>query len=443
MLKRKIEKVLQGWKNRTDRKPLIVRGARQIGKTESIRMFGRQNYGNVVEINFALQKKFRSIFDDGYDVESITKNITFIDPSLQFVPGKTLIFFDELQDLPECATSLKSFCMDGRYDVICSGAMMGISYNRIESNSVGYKEDFEMQSMDFEEFLWARGYSDNQIDDIFRHMIEITPFPTAMHEALLAVFRDYMIVGGMPEVVNRYIVQGNFSGTLRNQRQLHLDYEEDITKYASRFDKGKVLNVYRHISTFLAKDNKKFQVTKIAAGARNREYVGAVEWLMNAGIINVCYCLANVELPLKGNYDPKNYKIYYKDTGMLVASLDEEVQEDLRANKSLGTYKGALYENIVAESLSKQGYDLFFFKHDNPALEMDFFVRNSDSLIPVEVKAGNTATASLCRLTNSAKGTYPDIRFGVKFCMGNVGFNGHFYTFPYYTAFLLKRFLKG
>lgn len=164
---------------------------------------------------------------------------------------------------------------------------------------------------------------------------------------------------------------------------------------------------------------------------------------MNAGIINVCYCLANVELPLKGNYDPKNYKIYYKDTGMLVASLDEEVQEDLRANKSLGTYKGALYENIVAESLSKQGYDLFFFKHDNPALEMDFFVRNSDSLIPVEVKAGNTATASLCRLTNSAKGTYPDIRFGVKFCMGNVGFNGHFYTFPYYTAFLLKRLLKG
>lgn len=443
MLKRKIEKVFQEWKNRTDRKPLIVRGARQIGKTESIRMFGRQNYGNVVEINFALQKKFRSIFDDGYDVESITKNITFIDPSLQFVPGKTLIFFDELQDLPECATSLKSFCMDGRYDVICSGSMMGISYNRIESNSVGYKEDFEMQSMDFEEFLWARGYSDNQIDDIFRHMIEITPFPTAMHEALLAVFRDYMIVGGMPEVVNRYIVQGNFSGTLRNQRQLHLDYEEDITKYASGFDKGKVLNVYRHISTFLAKDNKKFQVTKIAAGARNREYVGAVEWLMNAGIINVCYCLANVELPLKGNYDPKNYKIYYKDTGMLVASLDEEVQEDLRANKSLGTYKGALYENIVAESLSKQGYDLFFFKHDNPALEMDFFVRNSDSLIPVEVKAGNTATASLCRLTNSAKGTYPDIRFGVKFCMGNVGFNGHFYTFPYYTAFLLKRFLKG
>lgn len=443
MLKRKIEKVLQEWKNRTDRKPLIVRGARQIGKTESIRMFGRQNYGNVVEINFALQKKFRSIFDDGYDVESITKNITFIDPSLQFVPGKTLIFFDELQDLPECATSLKSFCMDGRYDVICSGSMMGISYNRIESNSVGYKEDFEMQSMDFEEFLWARGYSDNQIDDIFRHMIEITPFPTAMHEALLAVFRDYMIVGGMPEVVNRYIVQGNFSGTLRNQRQLHLDYEEDITKYASGFDKGKVLNVYRHISTFLAKDNKKFQVTKIAAGARNREYVGAVEWLMNAGIINVCYCLANVELPLKGNYDPKNYKIYYKDTGMLVASLDEEVQEDLRANKSLGTYKGALYENIVAESLSKQGYDLFFFKHDNPALEMDFFVRNSDSLIPVEVKAGNTATASLCRLTNSAKGTYPDIRFGIKFCMGNVGFNGHFYTFPYYTAFLLKRFLKG
>ena len=163
MLKRKIEKVLLDWKNKTDRKPLIVKGARQIGKTESIRLFAKQNYAHVVEINFALQKKFRTIFDDGYEVESIIRNITFVDPSLQFVPGKTLIFFDELQDLPDCATSLKSFKMNGEYDVICSGSMMGINYKEIESNSVGYKEDFEMQSMDFEEFLWAKGYSDEQI----------------------------------------------------------------------------------------------------------------------------------------------------------------------------------------------------------------------------------------------------------------------------------------
>lgn len=442
MLKRKIEKVLLDWKNKTDRKPLIVKGARQIGKTESIRLFAKQNYAHVVEINFALQKKFRTIFDDGYEVESIIRNITFVDPSLQFVPGKTLIFFDELQDLPDCATSLKSFKMNGEYDVICSGSMMGINYKEIESNSVGYKEDFEMQSMDFEEFLWAKGYSEAQIDDLFRYMIEVTPLPKSIHEAFLAAFRDYMVVGGMPEVVNRYITQRNFSGVLDNQRQLHLDYEEDITKYANGLEKAKVLATYRHISTFLAKDNKKFQVTKIATGARNREYVGAIEWLANAGIVNVCYCLSHVELPLKGNYDPKNYKVYYKDTGLLIASLDKESQEDLRANQNLGTYKGALYENIVAEMLSKQGYDLYFYKQENPPLEMDFFVRDAVSLIPVEVKAGNTATTSLNKLTDTTKGTYLDCKYGIKFCMGNIGFNGCFYTFPYFMAFLLKRFLK-
>lgn len=442
MLKRKIESVLLEWKNKADKKPLIVKGARQIGKTESIRLFAKQNYENLVEINFALQKKFRSVFDDGYEVDSIIKNISFLDPTLKFVPGRTLIFFDELQDQPDCATSLKSFKMDGRYDVICSGSMMGINYKKIESNSVGYKEDYEMQSMDFEEFLWAKGYGDAQIDELYRYMLDVTPLPKSMFEAMLEAFRDYMVVGGMPEVVNRFIAQGNFSGVLDNQQQLHLDYEEDITKYANGFEKAKVLSVYRHISTFLAKENKKFQVTKIATGARNREYVGAVEWLANAGIINVCYCLSNVELPLKGNYDPKNYKIYYKDTGLLIASLDEEAQEDLRANQNLGTYKGALYENIIAEMLSKQGYSLYFYKQENPSLEMDFFVRDAESLIPVEVKAGNSATASLNKLTDTTKATYSDIKYGIKFCMGNVGFNGSFFTFPYFMAFLLKRFLK-
>lgn len=442
MLKRKIENVLLDWKNRADKKPLIVKGARQVGKTESIRQFARHNYEHVVEINFALQKKFRSIFDDGFEVESILRNISFIDPSVQIVPGRTLIFFDELQDQPDCATSLKSFKMNGKYDVICSGSMMGINYKKIESNSVGYKEDIEMQSMDFEEFLWAKGYNESQIEDLYRHMLTVTPLPNSMYDALLTAFREYMVIGGMPEVVNRYITQGNYSGILDNQKQLHLDYEEDITKYANGLEKAKVLSVYRHISTFLAKENKKFQVTKIATGARNREYIGAVEWLANAGIINVCYCLGNVGLPLKGNYDPKNYKVYYKDTGLLIASLDDEAQEDLRANQNLGTYKGALYENIIAEVLSKQGYDLYYYRQDNPSVEMDFFVRDSDSLVPVEVKAGNSATSSLNKLTDNTKDTYSDIKYGIKFCMGNVGFNGRFYTFPYFMAFLLKRFLK-
>ena len=442
MLRRKIDSQLRQWKESPDRKPLIVKGARQIGKTESIRLFGRTHYASFIEINFALQKVYRSLFDDGYEVDRIIKNISLIDPSLKFIAGETLIFFDELQDCPDCATSLKSFKMDGRYDVICSGSLMGVYYREIESNSVGYKEDYEMHSLDFEEFLWAKGYTAEQIDDLYQHMLTLTPLSTLQMEVLSDIFRDYMVIGGMPEVVNTYIERGNFSGTLALQRQLLRDYEEDITKYATGFDKAKILAVYRHISTFLAKDNKKFQVSKIAAGSRNREYIGAVEWLQNAGVINVCYCLQQPELPLKGNYDPKQYKVYYKDTGLLVASLDEEAQEDLRINQNLGTYKGALYENIVGDMLVKQGYDLYYYKNEKSTLEMDFFVRNADSLIPVEVKANNNSTISLSNLTDTAKGKYPDIRFGIKLCAKNIGFNGRFYTYPYFLTFLLRKVLR-
>lgn len=448
MLKRKIEEVLLHWKENPDKKPLIVKGARQIGKTESIRLFARQNYDHIIEINFALQKQFRTIFDSGFEVDSIIKNITIINPSLKIVEGKTLFFFDELQECPDCATSLKSFKQDGRYDVICSGSLMGIYYQQIESNSVGYKEDYEMHSMDFEEFLWAKGYSEEQIDELYSHMLELKPFSATQMQVLTELFRDYMVVGGMPEVVDSYIRKGNFSGTLKIQKQLLQDYEEDITKYANGFEKGKILGIYRHISTFLAKENKKFQVTKITSGARNREYIGAVEWLENAGIINVCYCLEQPELPLKGNYDPKNYKIYFRDTGLLVASLDDEVQDDLRANQNLGTYKGALYENIIGDILYKQGYNLFFYKKDKPALEMDFFVRDAQSLVPVEVKAQDAATPSLRNLTtkdfnkSQNEDKFKDIQYGIKLCTKNVGFNGQFYTFPYFMAFLLKRYLK-
>jgi len=441
LLKRKIDKFLLEWKQNSNRKPLIVKGARQIGKTESIKAFGRANYESVLEMNFMLQKKFRTIFDDGYEVDQIIKNITVLEPSWKIIPNKTLLFFDELQKCPNCATSLKSFCQDGRFDVICSGSLMGIYYEEIESNAVGYKEDYDMYSMDFEEFLWAKGYSKEQVEDIYAHMLSLKPFSQLEMDTFMNVFRDYMTLGGMPEVVKNYIDNGHFGGILKLQQQLLKDYEEDITKYAKEFDKAKILAVYNHIPTFLAKESKKFQITKIAKGARNREYIGAVDWLHETGVVNVCYCLSNVELPLKGNYDTDSYKIYYHDTGLLIASLDEEAQDDLRTNKNFGTYKGAIYENIVGEMLIKSGYgQLYYYKHDNPAIEMDFFVRDSDSLIPVEVKAKDGATASLNNLIKWD--SYPDVRYGIKFGYKNIGWNGSFYTFPYFLAFLLKRFLK-
>lgn len=441
LLRRKIDTYLATWKENPDRKPLVVKGARQVGKTSSVKWFAARHYASVIEINFVEQKKYRHVFDDGFEVDAILKNISLLDPDLKFIPGDTLFFFDELQACPNCATSLKFFKQDGRFDVICSGSLMGISYREIESNSVGYKEDYEMHSMDFEEFLWAKGYEDGFVEDLYGHMLRLEPLSPLQMDVLLDLFRDYAVIGGMPEAVATYVRNRNFSGTLAIQRQLLKDYEEDITKYVEGLDKAKVKAVYGHITTFLAKENKRFQVTRIARNARNREYVGCVEWLADAGVVNVCHCLNYPELPLKGNYDPKLYKIYFKDTGLLVASLDEEAQEDLRANRNLGTCKGAIYENIVGDMLVKQGYSLYYYRSDKPAIEMDFFVRDADSLVPVEVKAADGATASLNSLLKGEK--YPDVKYGIKLGYKNIGFNGRFYTFPYFLTFLLRRFLMA
>ncbi|MCI9572291.1 MAG: ATP-binding protein [Lachnospiraceae bacterium] len=440
LLRRKIDRDLASWRSNPDRLPLIIKGARQIGKTESIRKFGRENYAHVVEINFALQKQFRGIFEDGFQVDAILKNLSLIAPDFPLVPGETLLFFDELQACSNCATSLKSFKQDGRYDCICSGSLMGINYREIESNSVGYKEDYEMHSMDFEEFLWAKGYQEGQIADLYRHMLELEPFSRLELDTMFENFREYMVLGGMPAIVNSFVKNKNYSGTLKMQKQILLDYEEDITKYAGGLDQGRILNVYRKIPVFLGKENKKFQISKVERGARSREYMGTVEWLENAGIVNVCYCMAQPELPLRGNYNPDYYKIYFRDTGLLIGSLDDEVQEDLRFNKNFNTYKGAIYENIVGDMLVKQGYPLYFYRNEKGTLEMDFFVRDRDSLIPVEVKAADGATASLNRLIQEE--AYGDVKYGIKFGMKNIGYNGRFYTFPYFLAFFLKRFLQ-
>ncbi len=440
LLKRKIDKYLIEWKKSSEKKPLIVKGARQIGKTESIRNFAKNNYKSVIEINFVLQKQFKDIFDDGFEVDSIIKNISLRDPSLEFIPGDTLIFFDEIQDCINCATSLKAFNQDRRYDVICSGSLMGINYNEIESNSVGNKEDYEMHSMDFEEFLWAKGYKEDQIESLYNNMKTLTPFSTTELSVMFNNFKEYMIIGGMPAIVNSFVKNNNYSGTLKMQKQILLDYEEDITKYAGGLDHGRILNVYRKIPVFLGNENKKFQISRVENGARSREYIGTIDWLNNAGIINICYCLEQPELPLGGNFNPDNYRIYFRDTGLLIGSLDEEAQEDLRNNKNFNTYKGAIYENVVGDMLVKQGYKLYFYKNEKGTIEMDFFVRDKDSLIPVEVKANDGATISLNNLIDSEK--YKDIKYGIKLGYKNIGFNGKFYTFPYFLTFLLKRYLK-
>lgn len=439
-LKRKIDDYLSEWKSDLDRKPLIVKGCRQIGKTESVLHFAQQNYESIVEINFVRDEKYKKIIVDGYDVDSIIKNISRIDPSKRFIPGKTLMFFDEITEFPEIATALKFFKIDGRFDVICSGSMLGVNYRRIESNSVGYKTDYTMYSMDFEEFLWAKGYGEETVLDMLDHMKEMRPFNELEMDIYHSLFLDYSILGGMPAVVKDYISKGTFEGSLDTQKQLISDYKEDIRKYAEGLDQARIINVFNSIAPQLAKENKKFQLSRVASGARFRDYRGCAEWLSDAGIVNECYCLDFPELPLNGNCDPDKFKLYFSDTGLLVSLLDEEAGEDLRANKNLGVYKGALFENIVGEALTKQGYNLYYFKREDSTLEEDFFIRSKDSLIPIEVKAKSGRTKSLRTLIDSDK--YADVKYGFKFSSNNIGYGEKIFTFPYFCAFLLKRFVK-
>ena len=438
--KRKIDDYIIKWKADPVHKPLIVKGARQIGKTESILHFARNNYENVVYINFALEKKYKQILADGYDVESVIRNISLVAPTLNFVPGKTVILFDEIQEYPDIATSLKSFRLDGRYDVICSGSMLGINYRKIHSNSVGSKTDYEMYSMDFEEFLWAKGYRQEQIDSILEHMLAGKPFNDNELSVFKRLFLDYCVLGGMPDVVKLYIESETFSGTLDVQRQIMLDYEEDVRKYAEGLDQAKIISVYRSIPAQLAKENKKFQFNKIEKNARARAYTGCIEWLIDAGVISECNCLQFPELPLKGNIDESKYKLYYPDTGLLVSSLDDEAQEDLRVNRNLGVYKGALYENFVAEAFVKQGLGLFYYKKENSTLEEDFFVRTQNNLIPVEVKSNRDQSRSLSSLIKNEN--YREISYGIKFGDFNIGYADNIYTFPYFCVFKLKDYLK-
>ena len=276
-LKRKLDLFLEAWKQDRNRKPLIVKGPRQVGKTESIRKFGIENYENVIEINFVEEPKYKMMIADGYRTDDLIKNISRMDPSKHFVEGKTLLFFDELQELPEIATALKFFYQDGRYDVICSGSMLGIHYGRIESNSVGYKVDYEMHSLDFEEFLWGKGYLGPEVEEILGHMKSLVPFSQVELSVYGGLFLDYCILGGMPAVVREYIERGTFEDSLSMQRQLLLDYEEDVRKYAQGVDQGRIINIFRQIPLQLARDNKKFQISKVASGARFKDYRGCIE----------------------------------------------------------------------------------------------------------------------------------------------------------------------
>ena len=435
-LRRKIDEYLKNWKNDANRLPLIVKGARQIGKTESIIKFSKI-YNNVVYINFALEPIYKNIVNDGYDVDKVIKNISMIDSKWKMVPNETLIIFDEIQEFPDITTTLKSFAIDKKYDVICSGSLLGINYKKIHSISLGYKREYEMYSLDFEEFLWAAEIDDNNVNEMFNHLMNLIPFSEIEMNRYMNLFTDYVITGGMPNVVKNYVLNKNFQGISELQKAIIDGYKDDARKYIEGLDQTKIINTFNSIPVQLAKDNKKFQYSKITSNARSREYIGVIEWLNDVGIINICYQMNFPELPIKGNVDTSKFKVYMADTGLLVSLLDEESQIDLKVNKNLGVYKGAIYENVVAEALRKSNADLVYYKREDSTLEIDFFVRTQNELLPIEVKSGNNKSKSLNEIIKNPK--YDNIKRGIKLVYANIGYVNNIFTIPYFCSFLIKR----
>lgn len=440
-LRRKIDAFLEDWRSRKDRLPLIIKGARQVGKTECVRHFAEGRYESYVEINFVARPAFKEIIRDGFSVDDIVRNISMVAPEFQFVPHGTLIFFDELQEFPEIATSLKFFAQDGRYDVICSGSLLGIQVKRVKSYSVGYQETVKLRSLDFEEFLWARGYHVEQLDALVEPPLTGRPFSAVVMESMGRLFLDYCAAGGMPDVLETYFVKGTFERVHATQRRILEDYREDVRKYAEGLDPVRIQAVFDSIPVQLAKENRKFQWSSVSKGASRKDYWGCVEWLEDAGVVEKCRRMELPELPLGAHLDPDAYKLYMCDSGLLLSMLDVEVQEDVRVRRNLGTWKGGYFEHVVGEALVKADVPLAYYKRENSTLEMDFFLRTASNLVPIEVKAGNNRSKSLRTLIES--GAYKDIRWGVKLVDGNVGFNNHILTIPQWCAFLLPRIVRG
>lgn len=432
MLRRKIENELIEWKNKKDKMCLVVKGARQVGKTYIIDKFAKENYKNYIYVNFDEMPSYKDIFNGDLDPETIIKQITLNIPNVNLEPNETIIFLDEIQNCPRARTALKFLSIDKRFDVIASGSLLGINYEEVPSFPVGYVENLEMYSLDFEEFLWANGMSEEGISYLREYFEKNEEVPSSTHNKMMNMFKEYIVVGGMPRVVNEYITTHNFSKVLKMQRDIIDNYLDDIAKYAISSEKAKARECFLSIPKQLAKDYKKFQYTLVDERGSARKFAGSLMWLYDAGIINYCYNLRNPELPLAGNSINNQFKIYMNDTGLLVSMLEEGTARDI-INGNLGIYKGAIYENIIADIFNKLGRKLYYFEYRN-RLEMDFIIRYKDKVTAVEVKsAENTKAKSMTNIIQNWK-----VPQGIKLSSKNISGNETVMNYPLYMAMFLK-----
>ena len=443
MLKRKIESVLSEWKNSKLKKPLVIKGIRQCGKTYIVRKFAKENYESVVYMNFILEPDKKTAFTGNIDVETIILNLSALIPNSRFINGKTCIILDEIQECREARTALKSFQMDGRFDVIATGSLLGVKgYGKSEmdmeqgqdSIPVGYENVVEMYPLDFEEFLWANGINEKVVATVKSCFENETVVPDGIHKVMMELLYRYVIVGGLPDVVNTFLETKNIEQTYHVQRSLIAEYEDDMVKYAADEDKPRIRECFESIPKQLAKDNKKFQYSVVRKGARSAQYIGSIQWLEDAGIAKRCYNTKVTELPLEGNAVSDCFKLYTTDVGLLVSMLDYGTQADILKGNLLG-YKGAIFENLIADFLCKSGQKLYYYQKDS-GLELDFLVRYKSECVVIEVKAKSGQTKSLKTVLKN-KNVY-HINNAIKLGKYNVGREGEVLTIPLYMGFLIK-----
>lgn len=439
MLKRKIESVLTEWKSSAPKKPLVIKGIRQCGKTYIVRKFAKENYENVVYMNFILEPDKKTAFSGKLDVDTIILNLSALIPGSRFIKGKTCIVLDEIQECRGARTALKSFQEDGRFDVIATGSLLGVKgYGKPDESQdsipVGYETMIEMHPLDFEEFLWANGIDDAVIGSVKSCFENELAVPDGIHNVMMELLHRYVIVGGLPEVVNTFIKTKNIELTHKAQRNLIAEYEEDMVKYADNADKARIRECFESIPKQLAKDNKKFQYSAIRKGGRASQYTNSLQWLEDAGIARRCYNTQITELPLEGNSIKECFKLYATDIGLLVAMLDYGTQADILKGNLLG-YKGAIFENLMADFLCKSGQKLYYFQKES-GLELDFLVRYKSECVALEVKAKSGKTKSLKTVLKN-KSVY-HINNAIKLGNYNVGRQENILTIPLYMGFLIK-----
>lgn len=437
MLKRKVEQKLIEWKNTINHKPLIVKGCRQCGKTFSVIDFAKKNYKNVVYLNFFENPDYISAFNGSLEVNNIIMMLSaLLGSEAVFEEDETVLIFDEIQECPEARTALKFFKIDGRYDVIGTGSLLGVKGYGKEPKSipVGSETVIDMYPLDFEEFLWANGI-DTAVIELLKNTLETeTPIPEALHKRMRQLLLQYTVVGGMPDVVQTFINTKRMDEVLQIQRDIIRSYEDDMVKYAEKKDKANIKECFQSIPKQLSKENKKFQYSIIKKGTTASKYAGSLQWIEDAGIISRCYNLSITELPLDGNADKDFFKVYMSDCGLFVSMLEEGTQYDI-LNGNLYGYKGAIFENLIADIFTKTGRKLYYF-HKDSGLEVDFVIRYNGECTLVEVKATSGNVKSTKTILKHPEKYH--VNSAIKLGDYNVGRTGQILTLPLYMAFLIR-----